>query len=192
MKLNEKIVYLRKNKQLSQAQVCEALHISRQSLSKWENGLVTPSDENLVKLAQFFEISLDYFKDEEEALIRSPKKKRGGWILGLSLLLLFLWLSHKPSQIEVIDYGFKDIGTLEEVLYRSRNEIVLKFDIENIEGLSYEVGSENENIISNTPLTNNQSLVISLPYDWAGKVSSLGIYFYENLEQKALLVLRFK
>ena len=51
MELNEKLTILRKSKQLSQAQVAEALDVSRQAISNWETGAVLPSTDNLKSLS---------------------------------------------------------------------------------------------------------------------------------------------
>lgn len=50
---------LRQAKNLSQEALAEQLFISRQAISKWENGDATPDLENLVKLAEIFKVSLD-------------------------------------------------------------------------------------------------------------------------------------
>lgn len=39
MKVSEKLLNIRKEKALSQSEVAEKLGISRQTLSKWENGV---------------------------------------------------------------------------------------------------------------------------------------------------------
>ena len=39
MKLNEKLVSLRKAQKLNQAQAAEALNVSRQAISTWETGV---------------------------------------------------------------------------------------------------------------------------------------------------------
>ena len=38
MKLDEKLVYLRKEKGLTQLKVAEELNVSRQAISRWESG----------------------------------------------------------------------------------------------------------------------------------------------------------
>lgn len=53
------LVRLRRDRQLSQAQLAEQLYVSRQAISKWEQGETTPDLETLVKLAALFEVSLD-------------------------------------------------------------------------------------------------------------------------------------
>ncbi|WP_204121688.1 MULTISPECIES: helix-turn-helix domain-containing protein [Levilactobacillus] len=44
---------------ISQSDVAVALHISRQSISKWENGRTYPDLDNLILLSQLYQISLD-------------------------------------------------------------------------------------------------------------------------------------
>ena len=46
MELSERLVRLRKQKGLSQFDVAESLHISRQAISKWESGSSIPSTDN--------------------------------------------------------------------------------------------------------------------------------------------------
>ena len=55
----EQLKKLRTEKKLSQDALAEKLFISRQSVSKWENGDATPDLENLIKLAEILDVSLD-------------------------------------------------------------------------------------------------------------------------------------
>ncbi len=59
MNLGETIYRLRTEKNLSQGDLADAMDVSRQSVSKWENNSATPDLDKLVKLAQLFGISLD-------------------------------------------------------------------------------------------------------------------------------------
>ena len=59
MKLEERLAALRQEKGLSQADVAEALDVSRQAISGWERGTNIPSAENLICLARLYDISLD-------------------------------------------------------------------------------------------------------------------------------------
>ena len=54
MKLEENLIYLRKQNHLSQAEVAEALGVSRQSISRWECGTARPTTENLIALSQLY------------------------------------------------------------------------------------------------------------------------------------------
>lgn len=59
MNLGETIYRLRTQRGMSQGDLAEALDVSRQSISKWENNSATPELPKLVKLAELFGISLD-------------------------------------------------------------------------------------------------------------------------------------
>lgn len=59
MNLGEKIYELRNAKNLSQGDVADALEVSRQSVSKWENNSAVPDLDKIIKLAELFEVSLD-------------------------------------------------------------------------------------------------------------------------------------
>lgn len=59
MALGEKIILLRKKEGLSQEELAEKLKVSRQTVSKWEINLTTPSLEKAKILAEIFNISYD-------------------------------------------------------------------------------------------------------------------------------------
>lgn len=59
MELKEKLVDLRKKKGLSQAELAEAINVSRQAISRWEVGSAIPSADNLMWLSKFYEVSMD-------------------------------------------------------------------------------------------------------------------------------------
>lgn len=73
MILSEKICSLRKQNGWSQEELAEKLNISRQSVSKWENGTSIPDLDKIIKLSQLFEVNTDYLlKDEIDETV-SPK-----------------------------------------------------------------------------------------------------------------------
>ncbi len=59
MNLGENIYRLRTERNLSQGDFADALDVSRQSVSKWENNSAVPELEKLVKMAELFGITLD-------------------------------------------------------------------------------------------------------------------------------------
>lgn len=59
MNLGENIHRLRTARNLSQGDFADALEVSRQSVSKWENNSAVPELEKLMKMAELFEITLD-------------------------------------------------------------------------------------------------------------------------------------
>ncbi len=59
MEVGKKIYQLRKLSGMTQEQLAEKLNISRQTLSKWENGTSMPDVESVVGLSMLFQTSLD-------------------------------------------------------------------------------------------------------------------------------------
>lgn len=57
---SKRLKKLRKNKGLKQQELAEILGIKRNTYSDWENGKTEPRFDNLVKLADFFNVSLDW------------------------------------------------------------------------------------------------------------------------------------
>ena len=60
MTLGEKIQALRKSHNWSQEQLAEQIGVTRQALSKWENGTAVPDTSNVVQLARLFGVTTDY------------------------------------------------------------------------------------------------------------------------------------
>ncbi|SFE44118.1 helix-turn-helix domain-containing protein, partial [Sharpea azabuensis] len=62
--LNENIKNLRKAKGLSQEELAIKLHVVRQTLSKWENGLSVPDSVMLISLADALDVSVNELLSE--------------------------------------------------------------------------------------------------------------------------------
>lgn len=78
MKLEEKLVHLRKEKGLTQLELAEAIKVSRQAVSKWESGKAIPSTEKLRGLSELYGVPVDFlFSDREEKPeeVDSPPQK---------------------------------------------------------------------------------------------------------------------
>lgn len=59
MIFGEKLKNERKNNGWSQEELAERLFVSRQSVSKWENGQNYPSIEIIIKLSDLFGLTID-------------------------------------------------------------------------------------------------------------------------------------
>ena len=59
MNLGEIIYRLRTKQSMSQDTLAEALGVSRQSVSKWENNAAVPELEKLIKMSELFGVTLD-------------------------------------------------------------------------------------------------------------------------------------
>lgn len=66
MTLCDKLVKLRKRKNLSQMDVAEQLDVSRQAVSRWEAGTSKPSTDNIRLLCKIYDVTIDYLLDESE------------------------------------------------------------------------------------------------------------------------------
>ena len=60
MEFSERLKILRKQAQLTQVDVAEKLGISQPAYASWERGIKKPTQENLVKIAQLLNVSVDY------------------------------------------------------------------------------------------------------------------------------------
>ena len=67
MKLCEKLYELRRAAGLSQEELAERLNVSRQAVSKWENGAAQPELSKLVELSRLYGVSVDELLSLEEA-----------------------------------------------------------------------------------------------------------------------------
>jgi len=65
--MSEIIKNLRKNTGLSQAQLAAKLHVHQTAISLWEKDEYTPNADGLAKLAEFFNVTVDY-------ILGSPSK----------------------------------------------------------------------------------------------------------------------
>ena len=66
MEFAERLKTLRKQVKLTQAQIAEKLDISQQAYASWERGVKKPTQENLVKIAQILNVSVDYLVGNSE------------------------------------------------------------------------------------------------------------------------------
>ncbi len=62
----QRIKDLMKSEKLTQMQLAHALEVGQSSISDWLNSKSEPSIENLWKLADFFDVSVDYLIGRKE------------------------------------------------------------------------------------------------------------------------------
>ncbi|GAA0223980.1 helix-turn-helix domain-containing protein [Metaclostridioides mangenotii] len=78
MKLSKKIKFLRVENNMSQEKLAEVLDVSRQSISKYENGSSVPDYEKLTKIVKVFDVTYDYLLNDEVDIIDSVRKSVDG------------------------------------------------------------------------------------------------------------------
>ena len=69
---------LRKSKKNTQQDLANILDLKRNNIAKWETGKATPDFEIIQKIADYFEVNVNYLlgtSDEKESLIRGLENK---------------------------------------------------------------------------------------------------------------------
>lgn len=74
MTLGERLKMYRTQKGLSQEKIAEMLDVSRQAVTKWEAGQTTPSSDNLIALANLYDVSLDELIGKNEMVSTEEDK----------------------------------------------------------------------------------------------------------------------
>ncbi|MBQ9686928.1 MAG: helix-turn-helix domain-containing protein [Oscillospiraceae bacterium] len=80
--LSENLLYLRKQKKLTQEQAAEKIGITRQALAGYENGQTVPDVEKCLALARLYDVSLDALVSYEQPDGELPIPPRGRHIFG--------------------------------------------------------------------------------------------------------------
>ena len=96
MNLGHPILTIRKEKQLTQEEFGRLFHVTRQTVSNWENGKSYPELQILVSISDQFDISLDTLLKEDSKMVQSIDKER---VMGI--------IKHEKS---VVDF-FTGAGT---------------------------------------------------------------------------------
>jgi transcriptional regulator with XRE-family HTH domain len=96
MNIGNQILTIRKEKQLTQEEFGRLFHVTRQTVSNWENGKSYPELQILVSISDQFDISLDTLLKEDSKMVQSIDKER---VMGI--------IKHEKS---VVDF-FTGAGT---------------------------------------------------------------------------------
>lgn len=69
MKLKE----LRKSKNISQSELGKVLGVTGQTVLNWESGIYEPNIENLIKLADYFNVTIDYLVERKTTITKADE-----------------------------------------------------------------------------------------------------------------------
>ncbi len=72
MTVGERITELRKQRNMSQGQLANAMEVSRQAVSKWENGLAIPDTQKMIKLAEVLDTEVEFLATGRKGVAPSP------------------------------------------------------------------------------------------------------------------------
>ena len=137
MNFNEKLMMLRKNKNLSQEQLGNELNVARQTVSKWELGETTPEMDKLIKMSEIFEVSLDELMKDQNMNIsnndinNTNTQKLAGLTIkilkGIGIFLLSIFII--TIIMMILSFAiFNGIKTNTNVRVGEENEIIQEID----------------------------------------------------------------
>ena len=108
MTIGERLLNLRKEKNLSQEELANVLDVSRQTISKWETDQTTPDFDKIVPLCEYFGITSDELLSGKKDIIKSKEDTKKGkfarnlaisiglYIFSIVLIILFSTIVDQP------------------------------------------------------------------------------------------------
>ena len=72
MSIGQRITQLRTERNMSQNQLAKAMEISRQAVSKWENGQSTPDATKMIKLAEVLDTDVEFLTTGRQVVPSRP------------------------------------------------------------------------------------------------------------------------
>lgn len=94
MNIGTKLQDHRKQRELTQEQVAQHLHVTRATISSWETGRTFPDIEKLIMLSELYDLSLDQLIREEPQIMKNisqqQKKLKNYRLLKIILAVLGL------------------------------------------------------------------------------------------------------
>ncbi len=106
MKFSEKLIFLRKQKGISQEELADILDVSRQSVYKWESGANMPDIAKIEKLTVLFDVSFNYLLDDK---IEIPHREEPSSTVGASkteFREVFVSSTELDSDLAAYEHGY--------------------------------------------------------------------------------------
>lgn len=122
MHIGDQINHLRKKNGLSQDAFAEVFHISRQTVSNWENGKSYPDLEMIIQISNYFEISVDELLKQDYNTVKkidSQKKKSKIYFVMLVVVIVLsvtaaAGVYHHYRQLNAVAFSMKNNETYQE------------------------------------------------------------------------------
>jgi len=135
MNISDKLKNNRKQVGLTQEEIAQKLHVSRQTISNWETGKSIPDIYSLVELSNIYDISLDNLVKEDIVMMNELKKDNkekklinkaialsGAGIL-IMLISLLIQNSHIQDFFRGMGMGILVVGSVVLVLIKVIREL---------------------------------------------------------------------
>lgn len=122
MNIGEQINSLRKKNGLSQDEFAEIFHISRQTVSNWENCKSYPDLEMIIQISNYFEISVDELLKHDSSTVKKidfQKKKSKIYLLILIFVIVLSMLTitgvyHHYKEFKSFAFSMKNSETYQK------------------------------------------------------------------------------
>lgn len=107
LSFGERLADLRSEKRLTQDDVANLLEVDRSAVSSWENSKSYPTVEKLLKLTDFFNVSIDYLMarvpfNVDESILKETFIDNKGKCLSVGEILEIILTIDKPSRMEFL------------------------------------------------------------------------------------------
>ena len=137
MTLGERIQKYRKMKGLSQEELGKQLHVSRQTISKWESNQSSPDIQSCKAMADVFGISLEELLDESKKIKTEQSNSHRNMIIifGIVIFLAFIMESYVAVKMS------ERMDALEEANSSLQQQINDFYDYQNREPITLDTNS---------------------------------------------------
>ncbi len=116
--IGDNLAHLRKNAKLTQAELAEKLGYTDKAVSTWEKGTALPDAEVLSKLAEFYDVDMNYLFSEHDPneKVRRPSeakqvsKRTKLLIISFVVVLIFLLATVIFVYMTIYTTGGSDVG----------------------------------------------------------------------------------
>ncbi len=104
--IGDNIKFYRKKNQLTQDDIAEACNVTRQAVSKWENGKSLPDIVSIIRMSELYDLSLDELLKGDATLLNKIERDmkvakaennviKFAWISPKNARRLFLFFANK-------------------------------------------------------------------------------------------------
>ena len=155
MSIGKKLLYLRQQRGLSQEELASALHVSRQTISKWESDLSLPDMKMMLSISQFYDVSVtellgvDEKENSQESIEHiyeqtkvvldkltkeTQKRRTRDWIIigtcisSIVIMCMFFWLIYFKPVIRKSEYIVNNPSVSEPETLIDRADSSLQID----------------------------------------------------------------
>ncbi len=126
MKFKERLKSFREENNMTQSDLASKLFVSRTLISKWENGVIYPSSENMNKLADLMNVNVNTLLSEEETKMIVLDNNSKNFSLAQKIIYaLAIILISSGITLLIVGFVFPNDLTRPEDLYNSVNTITV-------------------------------------------------------------------